>query len=1144
LSTIHKHHWFRFSLFLLLGSAFISASSQAQEIIAEVPAATASSGESSSAIVDSSVTAGVLESRIKEVEASSDLDEAVKTRLTELYRKALSNLESIRSYDAKAAVYAQSLKTAPSETQQLREAIKKIQETAGEEPLLLPESVPVRDIEQQLAKEQADAVAVEAKLNEMEKELDSWSRRPAEARQRITDARTALEELSLEMSRPAPEGEQATVTQARKWGAETSQRALRAEILMLDRELLSHGAREDLLRAASDKAVLDLKGIQVRTRSLENQLNERRRAEAEQARNEARTATRAAADKHPLVGDLAEENAMLTEELTASTNALDRIDDELTEVQSRGQRLADEYRSTRQRMEISRLSQALGQVLLDRRQQLPDQATFRKAARKREVIIADTNLRQIRLNEEQLRLRDMVGYIDELLASVPPEEIHAELRAEMLQQLEHRKELLTQTQAAEDAYLRELGELDYASGELLATVTAYEYLLDEHLLWVRSGPPVSLSTLTGIPRAVAWLLSPSNWAEVGHVLLYEAKSSPMLWLLTLTASLLLWRARSIRQRILALADHLRRVRTDRFGYTLQALALTALLALPWPLLFAALGWQLEDSLEATPFTKAVGIAAISVSFGLFSLRFFSLLCIANGVADRHFRWTGGVIRIIRRNFAWAVWLLTPTAFIVALLFNYRDLTYSGTLGRVALIVLMIGLTVFTARLTHPKHGVLQNLILAHPDGWLSRLRHLWYPLVLALPLALIGLILAGYTYTAGTLLSSLIGELWLVLGLAVLHQSIVRWLIVTRRRLALQAALERRATRVTEAQTAEGKSATAAPNIHDEVNLASLDEQTRRLINAGIFVAAVIGVWAIWSDMLPAFARFEDITLWHYTGMVNGEEQVMSFTLASIFLILVIIVLATVAARNLPALLEILLLQRISVSAGSRYTVKTMTGYLIAAGATMMVFSTLGLSWGQVQWLVAALGVGIGFGLQEIVANFISGIIILFEHPVRVGDVVTIGETTGTVTKIRIRATTIRNWDKQELLVPNKEFITGRLLNWTLSDTINRIFINVGVDYGNDVRLAMRLLEEAVREEERVLDEPEPVFGFEGFGDNALNLTVRCYLGAMEYRIAVTTALHHAINDKFQAHGISIAYPQRDVHLSAAQPLDVRVLHT
>jgi potassium efflux system protein len=325
------------------------------------------------------------------------------------------------------------------------------------------------------------------------------------------------------------------------------------------------------------------------------------------------------------------------------------------------------------------------------------------------------------------------------------------------------------------------------------------------------------------------------------------------------------------------------------------------------------------------------------------------------------------------------------------------------------------------------------------------------------------------------------------------------------------------------------------------VDLAALDEQTRRLVNMMLFLGGATVLWGIWSDVLPAFAIFEQVALWHHTGIVHGVERVVPFTLADVGLVLMISIVAVVAAKNLPALLEILLLSRTSMSAGSRYAVTTMIGYVIAAAAALTIFSALGLSWGSVQWLVAALGVGIGFGLQEIVANFISGIIILFERPVRVGDVVTIGDTTGSVSKIRIRATTIRNWEKQELLVPNKEFITGRLLNWTLSDNLNRIVITVGVDYGSDVRLALALLEEAVTEDDRVLRDPEPRFTFEGFGDNALSLVLRCYLDSMDDRLAVTSDLHQSINDKFVAAGISIAFPQRDVHLSTAQPLEVRI---
>jgi potassium efflux system protein len=274
---------------------------------------------------------------------------------------------------------------------------------------------------------------------------------------------------------------------------------------------------------------------------------------------------------------------------------------------------------------------------------------------------------------------------------------------------------------------------------------------------------------------------------------------------------------------------------------------------------------------------------------------------------------------------------------------------------------------------------------------------------------------------------------------------------------------------------------------------------------------------------------------------VNGEERLMPVSLADVGIALIILLLAAVAVKNVPALLEILLLSRTGLSSGSRYAIKTLAGYSVVAVAAVVAFGTLGLSWGQVQWLVAALGVGIGFGLQEIVANFISGLIILFERPVRVGDIVTVGDTDGVVTKIRIRATTIRNWDRKELLVPNKEFITGRLLNWSLSDQMTRVVVIVGVAYGSDVERALSLMREAAQENEQVLDDPEPILSFEGFGDNSLTLILRAYLSSVDYRIATITDLHKAINRKFAEAGIVIAFPQRDVHLSADQPLDVRV---
>jgi potassium efflux system protein len=160
-----------------------------------------------------------------------------------------------------------------------------------------------------------------------------------------------------------------------------------------------------------------------------------------------------------------------------------------------------------------------------------------------------------------------------------------------------------------------------------------------------------------------------------------------------------------------------------------------------------------------------------------------------------------------------------------------------------------------------------------------------------------------------------------------------------------------------------------------------------------------------------------------------------------------------------------------------------------------------------------------------------------------VGDVVTVGDTDGVVARIQIRATTIRTWDRLELLVPNKEFITGRLLNWSLSDQTTRLKIPVGVAYGSDVQKAMALMNEAAEENKSVLDDPKPSIIFEAFGDNTLNLVLRCFVGTQDDRMPTITALHEAINEKFNKAGIVIAFPQRDVHLDTSRPLDVRLSH-
>jgi potassium efflux system protein len=248
-----------------------------------------------------------------------------------------------------------------------------------------------------------------------------------------------------------------------------------------------------------------------------------------------------------------------------------------------------------------------------------------------------------------------------------------------------------------------------------------------------------------------------------------------------------------------------------------------------------------------------------------------------------------------------------------------------------------------------------------------------------------------------------------------------------------------------------------------------------------------------------------------------------------------------VAARNLPGVLNVTLFSRFSFDDGAKYALVTICRYVVVVVGIIVVVNSIGFRWERLQWLIAALGVGLGFGLQEIVANFISGLIILFERPFRLGDVVSSGDVTGKVTRIQIRATTITNWDRHELIVPNKEFITGRLINWTLSDPIVRVIVPVGVAYGSDTLLVEQLLMKAASEAEIVLDDPEPRALFLGFGDNSLNFELRVFITGVN-TLTTKHQLHMAIDREFRKAGITIAFPQRDIHFDSLDPIDVRVV--
>jgi potassium efflux system protein len=477
-------------------------------------------------------------------------------------------------------------------------------------------------------------------------------------------------------------------------------------------------------------------------------------------------------------------------------------------------------------------------------------------------------------------------------------------------------------------------------------------------------------------------------------------------------------------------------------------------------------------------------------------------------------------------------LILPTTFFVVLMSRPGSDSPLDTLGRLFLAIALAGVGWLGWRLFAPGRVWTQrNVVLREP----VRVRQFVRIALPSICAVLVALDLLGYVVTAQALSAHLLATLAAFIGVFTLHGLAVRWLVLGERRLALKRMLEKQASADAESERerSEGEALPELPET-EEITIANVSAQTRRLLRALTILGTVSVLLWIWSDVTPALSLLGNIPVWDSSQTIDGKEIALHVSLRDILEAMVMLALTWVATRNLPGLLEVGMLRRLHVDAATRYALTSVTRYLILFTGTIFGLSMLGLRWSNLQWLAAGFSVGLGFGMQEIFANFISGLIVLFERPFRIGDVITIGSVEGTVARIRTRATTIVDWDNKEVVVPNKSFITDRLVNWTLSDTTTRIVIKIGIAYRNDPAQVQKLLLEIAAAHPQVLDDPAPNCWMTGFGDSTQDFELRVYVGEINQRNPVRTELQMRIVEVFRKHDIEIAFPQRDVWLRNA----------
>lgn len=1092
------------------------------------------------------LTIGALEARLKEIQENDKLPEADRLKAADLYAKAISDLQTAKRSDAEQEQLKQAVASAQRDLERVRGRL----EAPTEEIRPPAADADLVEVQQRLARLESQLAESEKRLSEREAEIARRARRRTEIPARLAEAKRQLEEVEQQLMAGPAEADPPEVQQARRAFLLARRQALQSEINLLEQEQPAYDATSRVLAAQRDLDARDVSQSRKLVSAWRDFVNQRRRTEAEQYAREAREL---AERVPPPARAIADEVLSLAERLVAVRKELARqlaaTDTAIEGIEQQTNRLKQDFEELKNRAEAAGFTNAVGILLQERRSKLPDLREQRREIEQRQDTISDVHLQRIEYQNERSSLADI-----ESLAEERASQIGRSLDERDLRDLQDAVRRLLQAKGRYldgviqdlSSYLDKLARLDASQRALVRETEIQADYIAEHILWVQTTTPIGLNTPGEAAATFHWITV--NLPDLGTTLFADAYDNVGLYGFSLAAlCLFLLVQGKLRQRLRQAGEQASRRITTSFQPTWVALGLTLILSVIWPAVIWILGWRLSEAGEPSAFAAAAGIACRAAALLWFTLTLFRRACRPDGLGGAHFGWPERSLNVVRGSLRWLILLSVPLAFLYVLTERGGNDVYRTSLGRLALIGALISLAAVLHRALKPSGCIVEEIVARGPRGWLARTRYLWYLLGVVLPLVLAFVAAAGYLYAARQLTWRLIESVWLVLAVLVVNALLRRWQLITYRALAMKQARERRAVAQQEGDESAGLSdAERMANIFDEMSeaLSSSNVQTSKLFGILFAAVSIVGLGFIWADVMPALGMFSDVPLWESAiasveaaGTVGQKEWI---TLADLLLALIAVAVTIAGSRNLPGLLEFVVLQRLPLDAGARYAVSSVCRYSITVVGFVLAFRMVGIGWSNVQWLVAAMTVGLGFGLQEIFANFVSGLILLFERPIRVGDTVTVGTVTGTVTRIRIRATTIVDWDRKELVVPNREFVTGQLINWTLSDAVLRVIVRVGIAYGSNTRLAADILYKVAEENPNVLEDPPPNVVFWTFGESSLDFELRVFVNTPQLYRTIAHELNLAIDDAFRENGIEIAFPQRDLHVRSIQaPLPV-----
>ena len=1022
----------------------------------------------------------------------------------------------------------------------------------------------------------------------------------AEIQQRISDIKSTAESTNQKLTEvqqqmdTKPLNDDQRFIQARRWNLEAERIHWLANLSQLDAEARHLEATANLTELRRVLAEKKNNQLDAEIALIEDAINKLLTEEVQALRGQLHDRKKVS----PPFQSLAQSNSDLTRQLSTlveEVKALDHIKDALSDDVKR---IKEEETTTRDRINVVGLNDSFGQMLQRNRAALAQTLQRYPPLNERNREIANVQIAIFRQEDELEKVSKIPATASATVRSlIDKKTIMADQASDYTNEAQEllllRKKILQRLKRQEEKKQEKLVAIKTEQTELVSVCDQYSALIDENILWMRSAPMINLADGSHIAETAVRLLAPTQWASVvqSFVSSFRRHFFPSLLPLLIGAALVLFYPRAVHQ-VEDLGKKAVRRSCRDFSLTLSAYFLTALIAVTRLAPLVLVGWLLTSNLQASQFASSLGQACLwTVSIGL-PFEFLRQTCRTNGLAHAHFAWTEQTRKTLWHHLTWfnliglpivgiLIWLplvsgsqlttlpstsakavepllelvsseisSTTSASATTLTataqngFDFSNSNSSNRFGRAALLLLLVFSHIFAFKTLHPKHGVLldsHSSILSH-NTW-QRIGYGLFIAAIVIPLVLTLMAIIGYYFSAVEIGKSLLKTIILAIAVAIVYSGAMRLLLVRRRHLRYEQLVHQRnqarlaAEKIGKADAAINPAEVIDIDLQNDpgLDITDVSRQARELTSVIFLIISAVILLGIWQYLLPASKFMDEWKLWSIS--VGGKIEAV--TIRDVLFSAMIFVVTYFGVRNIPGMLELLLLQRLPLDAGARYAVTSIFRYLLLVVGGIFALGYLKIPWSNYSWLVAAISVGLGFGLQEIVANFVSGLILLLERPVRVGDVVTIDGTTGIVSRIQMRATTVTNWDNQELVVPNKDLISGKLLNWTLSSVVNRIALKFGVAYGTDPEHVQNVVLQAIESNRGLLKEPPPMVTFENFGDNSLDFTLRCCVSTIERRWIIVHELNVAINQALAKENIAIPFPQRDVHIIPPKQTDV-----